>query len=580
MKLEKSGALEPHVSVEIGEIKSYVSNRSLEEMTDAKATKILSSAQADLDMAAETGYKPELRRNFSVLSLLGVGFGLTNSWFGISASLITSIASGGPMIVVYGIIIVALVSSCIAITLSELISAYPNAGGQYYWTMKLAPKKYAPFLSYLCGALAWAGSVFTSASVTIAIASSFMGMVVLGSGDPNKTVKTWQVFVVYQVANLLLVFFNLYEKPLPAISKGALGISLISFFTIMVVVLAKADGKFQSAHFVFVQFTNGTGWNSSGIAFIVGLINPNWSFSCLDAATHMAEEMLDPRRQIPIAIIGTVIIGFVTSFSYSIAMFFSIRNLEDLYTSRTGVPIMDIFYQVLGSRSGAIGLEILIFLTAIGCNIASHTWQARLCWSFARDNGLPGSKYWRAVSSTGVPVNAHLMSCAWCAVIGCIYMGSTTAYNAMVVGCIIFLLLSYLIPTVCLLIKGRNNIPHGPFWCGTVGLISNCVLIFWAIFATVFYSLPAVMPVTQNNMNYVSAVFVGYTLYCVIYWMLRGKHRFTYVEEREAGIPDLTHELSHKLEELEVVLSAKVTNLDTVLSARNARRYDGIDQKM
>ncbi|KAK6461092.1 amino acid permease-domain-containing protein [Scheffersomyces coipomensis] len=563
-----TGKVEVHpvTSVAYGEIQDFISNTqqhnqhhnldSLALTDEKKAHRLLEVAKANLELAQETGYTPELKRNFGVLSLLGVGFGLTNSWFGISASLITSISSGGPMMVVYGIIIVAFISMFIAITLSELVSSMPNAGGQYYWTMKLAPKKYAPFASYMCGAFAWAGSVFTSASVTLSIASSVVGMYMLY--HPEEEVKTWQVFVAYEIANVLLVFFNIWERPLPAISQTSLYVSLASFFIITVVVLAKSSGDFQSAHFVFVEFTNGTGWSSSGIAFIVGLINPNWSFSCLDAATHLAEELLEPRKQIPIAIIGTVIIGFITSFTYSIAIFFSIKDLDSLYVSNTGVPIMDIFHQVCGSKAGAIGLELLILLTAIGCNIASHTWQARLCWSFARDNGLPGSKYWSQINTrTGQPVNAHIMSCAWCAVIGCIYMGSSTAYNAMVIGCIIFLLMSYAVPVTFLLIKGRDNIPHGPFWLGKLGLVSNYVTLFWAIFTTIFYSFPPVMPVTAGNMNYVSAVVGVFGVYCVIYWFARGKYKFTTIDEREGQIDELTHQLSNQLSELEVILSHK-----------------------
>ncbi|SGZ53162.1 CIC11C00000001294 [Sungouiella intermedia] len=560
MDEKKSNAsVGPVQSVGVGEIENFVSH-NLNGILSAQETKraghLLEEAQANLMLAAETGYKPELRRNFSTFALLGVGFGLTNSWFGISASLITGISSGGPMMIVYGIIIIACVSSCIAITLSELASAMPNAGGQYYWALKLAPPKYAPFAAYMCGAFAWAGSVFTSASVTISIATSLVGMYVLGSNDPNKTVETWQVFLTYEIVNVLLVFFNIWEKPLPKISQAALYVSLFSFVTITITVLAKSSGHYNSAHFVFVEFSNGTGWSTSGIAFIVGLINPNWSFSCLDAATHMAEETLSPQTDIPKAIIGTVIIGFITSLSYAISMFFSIRNLDDILNSNTGVPIMDIFYQALQSRAGAIVLNCLILLTAIGCNIASHTWQSRLCWSFARDNGLPGSRYWSKVNArTGVPVNAHLMSCVWCAIIGCIYMGSTTAYNAMVIGCIIFLLLSYLVPVIFLLIKGRNNIKHGPFWMGAIGHVSNYVLVFWTLFATVFYSFPPVMPVDGANMNYVSVVIAVFGIYAVIYWFVRGKYRFKTAEDREKGIDELTQQLSNQVEQLEVILS-------------------------
>lgn len=88
----------------------------------------LTSLDSDALKLAGMGYTQDLRRNYSVLSVLGVGFSLTNSWFGISAALITGIKSGGPVLIVYGIILVTLISTCVGITLSELASAYPNAG--------------------------------------------------------------------------------------------------------------------------------------------------------------------------------------------------------------------------------------------------------------------------------------------------------------------------------------------------------------------------------------------------------------------------------------------------------------------
>lgn len=124
---------------------------------------------------AEMGYTQDMKRNFSVLSVLGVGFSLTNSWFGISAALVTGINSGGPILIIYGIILIALISTCVGITLSELASALPNAGGQYFWANELAPKKYANFASYLTGWFAWAGAIFTSVSVAIAVGAGLVG---------------------------------------------------------------------------------------------------------------------------------------------------------------------------------------------------------------------------------------------------------------------------------------------------------------------------------------------------------------------------------------------------------------------
>lgn len=135
----------------------------------------LKELDSDARKLAEMGYTQDMKRNYSVLSVLGVGFSLTNSWFGISAALITGINSGGPILIVYGIILIALISTCVGISLSELASAYPNAGGQYFWANELAPRRYANFASYLTGWFAWAGSLFTSASVALAVGSAGVG---------------------------------------------------------------------------------------------------------------------------------------------------------------------------------------------------------------------------------------------------------------------------------------------------------------------------------------------------------------------------------------------------------------------
>lgn len=459
----------------------------------------------------------ELKRTFSTLSVLGIGFGLTNSWVGISASLITGIESGGPMTIVYGIIIIASISACIGITLSEMSSAIPSAGGQYVWTRVLAPKKYSSFYAYMCGSLAWAGSIFTSASMALSVAQYLMGFWVLS--HPLHVIKTWELFVVYQIVNVFLVLFNCYGKFLPILANGALYTSLFSYAVITITVLVCARNNYSTPLFVFTQFTNNTGWKNSGIAFIVGLVNPNWSFSCLDSASHLAEETNQPSTDVPKAIMGTVAIGFVTSFTYSIAMFFSITDLEKITSSSTGLPILDIYYQALNNKAGALCLGSLIFITTCGCTISSHTWQSRLCWSFSRDNGLPFSKYLSVIDpKLGIPLNAHLFSSVWVAILGCLYLASSTAFNSMVVGCITFLLLSYLVPTACLLYRGRDNIKHGPFWLGKLGLIANWVTCAWAIFALVFFSFPTSMPVTGGTMNYISVVMAIYLVLALGYW--------------------------------------------------------------
>lgn len=319
--------------------------------------------------------------------------------------------------------------------------------------------------------------------------------------DGYSVILPWHVWVAYLVINVFAFAWNCYAKWLPVIAQISISTSLISFFVILVTVPAKAPTH-QDAKFVFANFVNNTGWSANGIAFIVGLINTNYAFACLDCATHLAEEVNRPEKMVPIAIMGTVAIGFVTSWSYAIALFFSMDNLDDLQTTSTLVPILALFYQALGSKAGAIVLESLFIATGIWCLVASHTWQSRLCWSFARDGGLPFSKFLSHVDPrVEVPLRAHFVSCFIVTILGLLYLGSYTAFNSMVTACIVLLYVSYAIPVICLLIKGRNNIRHGPFWLGPFGLFANIVLLLWTCFTIIMYSFPPVRPVTGGSMS-------------------------------------------------------------------------------
>ncbi|KAF2708288.1 choline transport protein [Pleomassaria siparia CBS 279.74] len=511
---------------------------SAEAATDTNNSK---SSSVDLDAVklAEMGYKQDMQRNFSVWSVLGVGFSLTNSWWGISAAMITGINSGGPMLIIYGIILITLISTCVGISLSELASALPNAGGQYFWANELAPKKYASFASYLTGWFAWWGSIFTSASVALSMGSALVGCYQLN--HPDFVILPWHVFVAYQITNIFCFFFNCYGKTLPTVAQVTLCISLCSFTVILVTVPAVAPTH-QHASFVFTTFINNTGWAEGGIAFIVGLVNTNWSFACLDAATHLAEEVRNPERMVPIAIMGTVAIGFVTSWFFSIAMFFSIvGDFANISATTTFVPILELFYQALSSRGGATALESLIIATGFGCLVASHTWQSRLCWSFARDRGLPGHKWLSQVDKKlDVPLYAHFVSCVIVAIVGCLYLASLTAFNSMITACIVLLYISYSIPIICLLIRGRDTIKPGPFWLGPFGLFSNIVLLCWTLFTLVMYSFPYTKPIKSSNMNYVSAVYGVVTIIMVADWVVRGRKSFRGVGERKSDVQEVS----------------------------------------
>lgn len=148
---------------------------------------------------------------------------------------------------------------------------------------------------------------------------------------------------------------------------------LALFVVITVMVLVRSRGHFLPAEFVLSCHTNPTGW-PSGVASVVGLVNPSSAFNALSAPVHLAEETPGPQTDISRAIFCAVGLGFVTSLLYAVALFFCIRNIDVLTRSRP--EITEILRQELSSRTGTTFLDVLLVLTAVCCDMSTHTWQA------------------------------------------------------------------------------------------------------------------------------------------------------------------------------------------------------------
>ena len=109
----------------------------------------------------------------------------------------------------------------------------------------------------------------------------------------------------------------------------------------------------------------------------------------------------------------------------------------------------------------------------------------------------------------------------------------------MITACIVLLYISYAIPVVCLLVYGRSNLKHGPFWLGPFGMFSNYVLLGWTLFTLVMYSFPYSKPVTAGSMNYVSAVYGVVVIIIAVDWFARGRKSFRGVGERKSDVTEV-----------------------------------------
>ena len=133
-----------------------------------------------------------------------------------------------------------------------------------------------------------------------------------------------------------------------------------------------------------------------------------------------------------------------------------------------------------GGRALWVGIVVANYL----CGLACMTSTSRMMYAFARDGGLPGSGALKRVSPRwGTPVNA-IWTTAALALASTLY---APAYSTLTTACVIFLYLSYVMPTlVGLRAYGRSWTRFGPFDLGaplykTLAVVSvlGAALLVW-----------------------------------------------------------------------------------------------------
>lgn len=111
----------------------------------------------------------------------------------------------------------------------------------------------------------------------------------------------------------------------------------------------------------------------------------------------MSEEVRNAPIVIPRMLVQTIAINGTLAFSFVLVLLFCIGDVKTALDTKTGYPIIEIFYQATGSVRAATAMQCAItavgFISSLGV-VAS---VSRLTWAFARDGGLPFSPFFAHV---------------------------------------------------------------------------------------------------------------------------------------------------------------------------------------
>jgi choline transport protein len=259
-----------------------------------------------------------------------------------------------------------------------------------------------------------------------------------------------------------------------------------------------------------------------------------------DAACHLSEEIPDPARNVPLAMVGSTVANGLIGLAYCIMLLFATGPLDELLATSTGFPYMQIFYSSTGgSAVGATLLSLTITLTAIAAVVAGIASTSRTLWAFARDAATPWhAAIGRVDGAHAVPTMAIVVVTVLQVLLGFIYLGNSTAFNAILAMAVIGMYMSYLLPVVYMLL-GRSRLApadYGPFRLGgPLGIVCNVVSVIWLVVSIIFSTFPSAIPVTAANMNYSSVVMVGWTVFGAIYYLVWGWKEFRVPEIGKSG---------------------------------------------
>ena len=223
-----------------------------------------------------------------------------------------------------------------------------------------------------------------------------------------------------------------------------------------------------------------------------------------------------------------ILIGFLTTFCFLISIFYAINDLDAVLNFPGSFPLTEVYRQATGSAGGALGLVLILnigyFSTVIGCYITA----GRTFWTLARDNATPFSKVFGKIDPKHQnPFNATIL-CGCCATaLACIYVGSTTAFNAFVGSFAISSMLSYLAAILPHLLRKRKTIEPGAFWMrGWIGWVVNTVSCVYMIAFIIIFCFPITMPVDAANMNYAVLIVGGLSIFVAAWWFVkRGQYQ-------------------------------------------------------
>lgn len=518
---------------------------SIEPETHAERSDGHSAAHHDHDTHRlhQLGYAQELARHMSGFSNFAVSFTIISILSGCLTLYGFGLNTGGPVVIVWGWPFVGLMTLFVGLAMAEVCSSFPTAGGLYYWAAKLA-KKNAAAWSWFTGWFNFLGQVAVTAGIDFGAAFFLNAFLDLQFGFDARP---WHTILLFALILLLHGALNQFGVRIVARLNDISVWWHVIGVAVIVLVLAFVPDHHQSASFVFTEFVNNTGWQSSLYVALLGLLLAQYTLTGYDASAHMTEETHDAARSGPRGIVMSIVVSVIAGWVLLIGLTFAIQSYDSAIGCPCGVPPAQIFIDAVGNTGGKL-LLLIVIGAQLFCGMASVTANSRMIFAFSRDGALPASRVWHHINPrTRTPTRAIWLAAGGAFVLGLPYLWNATAYAAVTSIAVIGLYVAYVLPTFLRLRQGDSFEP-GPWQLGRWSRPIGTIAVVWVAFITVLFMLPTASPISAANFNYTPVAVLVVLGFAGIWWLVSAKNWFT--GPKVQGTPEELAAAERELESL------------------------------
>ncbi len=537
-------------------------------MADKKPSTREELIRQDMQDLHKLGYAQQLFREMGGFSNFAISFSIISILTGAILLYGYGLGFAGPIINTYGWPLVSFFVICIAASMAELASAYPTAGGLYFWAHRLGGRRWA----WITAWFNMLGQIMITAGINFAAAIYIAGAVnrIFNTGfDTTNTMTMVVVMVIIMIPQMLINIFGIRLTARLSDFSVWWHIGGVVVMVGLLLLFGKYKNEFgflfqsqQTVNPNDIAYSFAAGpfsfdslmmkipgmaqlYAAGGLllAFTLGLLQAQWTYTGYDASAHVAEETVMARLNSAWGVFLSVAVSFVVGYVMLLTLTLAIPNgLEGIAAVIDPANSPAVLYIVYQNFDNALFSNIIAIIIGVAmwlCGLSSITSMSRMWYAFARDNGMPGSGLIKQIHPRlRTPVWAIIITCTL-AVLLTVY---SAVYSVIVAVSTTALYLAYGIPIYLnlrnkLRKQGEFTTPKtAPWSLRGLGPVVNVLALLWIVIITVLFSIP------PNELAGWSIIILA--LFMFLYWQLDAKKRFKGpTPADEAELRKIEHEL-------------------------------------